>query len=168
MNTTTLNNHIIDIIDFKSMLVMDLSDYNPDITPSNTYLEVWPPNFSSQIVYDYIPSTNTIINSNSLGWTNGCLTSLPDGLWTIKQSICPNDEIYLIKYHLRILNSQALIAKEMLKSLEQCDDKAMAKWYDMMKDLETAKYLAEFCEELNKAKALFNSVVLKLTNCSTC
>lgn len=167
MNITTLNNYILDVLDFKSMVVLDLSDYNEDITPTNNYLEVWPPNFSNPVVFNYEPLTNTIVNSASLGWTDNCLSNLPDGLWSFKQSTCPNDQINLTRYHLRILNTQALIAKELIRSIEQCDDKQTKMWYDVMKDLETAKYLTEYCGELEKAKVLFNSVAGKLY-CPNC
>lgn len=169
MNITTINNYILDVMDYKSIVVMDLSDYNEDITPTNNYIEVWPPNFTNPTKFEYDPLTNTIVNSASLGWTaTNCLANLQDGLWTFRQSTCPNDQIYLVKYHLRILNTQALIAKEMNNAIEQCDDKSLAKWYDMMKDLETAKYLAEHCNQLAKAKALFNSIAGRLTSCPTC
>lgn len=169
MNQTKLSHTIIDSDDYLSLIVLDHSLYNPDITPTNNILEVFPPNFSTAKVITYSPGLNTIVNSTVMGWTaTYALQPLQDGIWTFRQSTCPNETLTITTNHFRIVNTKALLVKKMLEAKENCDDAELIKNYYLIQDLETAKYFAEVCGELEKAKALFNSIFNKLTKCDNC
>lgn len=169
MNQTKLAHTVIDSTDYLSLIILDNSLYNPDITPTNSLFEIFAPNFHTAKVIEYTSGNNTIVNSTVMGWTASYdLKSLQDGIWTIKQSTCPNDTLKLTSYHFRIVNTKALLIQKILEAKECCDEDEVIKYYYMLQDLEIAKYMAENCGDFEKAKVLFNSIFNKLTKCPTC
>lgn len=95
--------------------------------------------------------------------------SLPDGLYTITYSICPNEKVNVTYYHLRTTCAMNLYYKELCKlRLETCepDEEVKQKLSDLryIKSLlDAAKAKAEVChatkegvEMLNYAKKLLS------------
>jgi hypothetical protein len=147
---------------------MDLSSYNPDVEPTNNFIEVWQPNYTNGIRYEYIPLTNTIVNSASLGLTSTITPcDLGDGLWIIKQSTCPNETNYLIKNHLRIINTKRELIRRVEEAIDNWDEKEIEKLWKLIQDIELAKLLVDDgC--VDKGVALYNSVTGILTDCQNC
>jgi hypothetical protein len=169
MTRTYLDNIISDSLDFKTISVLDTSTYNEDIETEDPYLEVTPPNFDCPVLLAYVPGEINVINSTVLGWTaSSSYMTLADGIWTFKQSVCPNDKIFLEKKHLRILITKSRILQEVIDSMESCNTcDNYSKWWKMLQDLELAKYMVEHCEE-EKGVILFNAIVKQLSSCPTC
>jgi hypothetical protein len=100
-----LNLDVVDTHNFKTLGLVDTSWYNPNITIETPTLQILVPGFSKYVSPAFVPKSLNIFNSNSVGLTNaGCeqeLIELPDGLWKIKYSICPNDKLFIEKIFLR-------------------------------------------------------------------
>lgn len=100
-----LNFNIIDTHDFKTLGIVDTSWYNPDITVETPTIEIYPPGYSYSASPFFMIKALNIYNSNGVGITKASceeeLIDLPDGLWKVKYSICPNDKLFIEKFFLK-------------------------------------------------------------------
>lgn len=96
---------VIDTHDFKTLGIVDTSWYNPDITVETATIEILPPGYSIASSPFFMIKALNIYNSNGLGITKASceeeLIDLPDGLWKIKYSICPNDKLFIERFFLK-------------------------------------------------------------------
>lgn len=103
--TSNLDFNIFDTHSFKTLGIIDTSYYNPDIKIEGYKIEIQAPGYTYFSSPFFMPKTLNIFNSNSLGITRAdCedqLVDLPDGLYRIKYSICPNDLLFTEKFLLR-------------------------------------------------------------------
>lgn len=178
--TTNLNLLFLDHPDSKTIFVQDVSDYNTDVDVENPLLTITPPNFSTSYNVIYTVSTIIPINSNALNLTStdnyDLLTDLPDGLWTFKQSVSPNNCLYREYNHLRIVTLKKKILSYVSDQLDLSNPNCSLNdaWYqdifNLLQLLETAKYLAENCNKCEEAKIMFNQVSnqAKRFTCSDC
>ncbi len=97
---------IIDTHDFKTLGIIDTSWYNPDITIEDTTIGILPPGYVNVAYPFFMPRSLNVYNSNSVGITKATcedeLLDLPDGLWKIRYSICPNDKLFIDRFFLRV------------------------------------------------------------------
>lgn len=180
MNTTELGLLFLDNPDLKNIFVQDVSVYNEDVDITASLLTITPPNFSTSYVVQYPLLSIVPINSNALNLTDTSeyrkLTNLSDGLWIIKQSIHPNDCIYKIHNHFRIVNLKKQIMCYVSEQLDLSNPNTALSdaWYqdifNLLQLLETAKYLAENCNKCEEAKIIYNQVSknAKKYTCSDC
>jgi hypothetical protein len=100
-----LNFDIIDTHDFKTLGIVDTSWYNPDITIETPTIEIQAPGYVYSASPFFMVKALNVYNSNGLGITKASceeeLVDLPDGLWKIKYSICPNDKLFIEKFFLK-------------------------------------------------------------------
>ena len=100
-----LNFNIVDTHDFKTLGIVDTSWYNPDITVETSTIEILPPGYTVAASPFFMIKALNVYNSNGLGITRASceedLVDLPDGLWKIKYSICPNDKLFIEKFFLK-------------------------------------------------------------------
>ncbi len=100
-----LSFNVIDTHNFKTLGIVDTSWYNPDITVETPTLEVYPPGFAYAASPYFMIKALNIYNSNGLGLTKASceeeLIDLPDGLWKVKYSICPNDKLFIERFFLK-------------------------------------------------------------------
>ncbi len=160
-----LDIYIEKILNSKLLIVKDASYYNPDIAVTNAKLDLQYPNSNSYINIPVGKNFTYIINSNTIGLTDvnrtDALAELPDGLWTIRYSICPNDELFVEYTFLR--NVKQLIRFHNLYcqiEIEKCQRK------HYLEDLETirgikdiidaAQYMADDCGKYEKALELYD------------
>ena len=96
---------IIDTHDFKTIGILDTSLYNPDIAVETQTIEIIPPGYSVAASPFYMIRALNVYNSNGVGITRASceeeLVELPDGIWRIKYSICPNDQLFVEKFFLK-------------------------------------------------------------------
>lgn len=160
-----LDIYIENILNPKILVVKDCSYYNPDIVVTNAKLDLKYPNSDTYINIPVGKNFSYIINSNTLGLTNvtnsDALSDLPDGLWTIEYSICPNDELYVEFTFLR--NIKQLIKYYNLFcqiEIDKCNKKHYLedlKKIREIKDLiDAAQYLANDCGKYEKSIELYN------------
>lgn len=109
---------IIDTHDFKTIGIVDTSWYNPDITIESPTLEILPPGYVSAVSPYFLPKALNIFNSNAVGITKASceeeLVDLPDGIWKVKYSICPNDKLFIEKFFLKTDKLQCRYAQAFL------------------------------------------------------
>lgn len=74
-----------------SVTFIDTSEYNKDIPIEQPVLQITLP-YANPKTITYLPKGQTQINSKS--FEVGSLSALPQGLWRIKQMICPHDKVY--------------------------------------------------------------------------
>lgn len=96
---------IADTHDFKTLGIVDTSWYNSDIKVETPTIEILPPGYVRAVSPYFVPGALNIYNSNGVGITQASceeeLQELPDGIWKIKYSICPNDKLFIERYFLR-------------------------------------------------------------------
>lgn len=100
-----LNFDIIDTHDFKTLGIVDTSWYNPDITVETPTIEIQVPGYTYAASPFFMIKALNVYNSNGLGITKASceeeLIDLPDGLYKVKYSICPNDKLFIEKFFLK-------------------------------------------------------------------
>jgi len=100
-----LNFDIVDTHDFKTLGIVDTSWYNPDITIETPTIDIYPPGYTHAASPFFMIRALNVYNSNGIGLTKASceeeLVDLPDGLWKIKYSICPNDKLFIEKFFLK-------------------------------------------------------------------
>lgn len=159
-----LDIYIEDVLNPKVLIVKDASYYNPDITPSEATLVVQYPSSSNYISIPVGINFTYTINSNTLGITNAIrsenLADLPDGIYTIRYSICPNDELFVeikflrnVKQLIKYYNSFCAL------EITKCDHKAYTEELNKLREIkqyiDTAKYLAD-CGKYTQAIEVYN------------
>lgn len=100
-----LNFNIVDTHDFKTLGILDVSTYNPDIAIEEVRIEILPPGYKIAASPFFMHGALNVYNSHGVGITKAScgdeLIDLPDGLWKIKYSICPNDLLYVERFFLK-------------------------------------------------------------------
>jgi hypothetical protein len=160
--------------------ILDTSVYSPSIPVTCPTLNVTVPGFNYSTQLTVVPGDNTILTACDLQLqTAGCgdtLNILPDGVYVIKYSVSPNDQVFVEYNHLRIskalniyndilcnLDLAACDAPEKIK--QKLEKLQMAKMY-----LDAAKAKVEFCHEPANGMSLYNYAVklMKKIECKNC
>src|SRR5688572_32383763 len=101
-----LNFDIIDTHDFKTIGIVDTSWYNPNLAIEDVTIEILPPGYVVAASPFFMPNGLNIFNSNGVGITKASceeeLVNLPDGIWKVKYSICPNDKLFVERFFLKV------------------------------------------------------------------
>ena len=160
--------------------VLDTSVYSTLMPVTCPTLNVTVPGFNYSTQLTPVPGENTILTACDLQLqTQGCndtLSDLPDGVYVIKYSVSPNDQVFVEYNHLRISKALNIYNNILCKlDLAACDPSVtikkkletlkMAKMY-----LDAAKAKVEFCHEPNHGMSLYN-YALKIMNkldCKNC
>lgn len=123
--TPRLDFSIIDTHNPLTIGIADTSFYPANFTVTNPSYEIYPPSFP-KVVVEYTKSGIAYLNSNNLNIT--CvddaryLMELPDGIWTIKQSISPVLENVIERSFLRTTQIEQRFGKAFLQTdITQCD-----------------------------------------------
>jgi hypothetical protein len=105
------------------MALIDASEYNPNLPVENAYLEIVPPYFSGYIQVLYQPSHVTLLNTKNLRLSDQT-EPLPSGLYTITQTIKPNDVLRNTQHFLFFTNEKICLAQLIHDALDrgQCPD----------------------------------------------
>lgn len=145
------------VIDPKFITITDFSVYNDEVETTNALYRITIDAFNQYVDIPYTPGTVMNINSNLLKLTAGAysgLCDIPSGLYTINQSVCPNDKLYFEYYLFNITPDLKKVANAVCCWKD--DSGKMDALWDIKRDLEMAKVLAEDCLDPTKAKALYN------------
>lgn len=94
-------------------LIDDISIYNPVTAPLSTScanLQITSPGFSTPTSLSVVPGNRLVLNACTLGIIapTGCANScpdLPEGMYNIRYSIAPNDQVYVEYKILRIVRA---------------------------------------------------------------
>lgn len=169
-----LNVEVVETCDCKTLSIMDTSYY--PVTPEAPTLVIEVPGFK-QIQFPFEVGRVNIFNSYSLALSSkntiSSLLDLPDGLYTFTYSVCPNDQLYVVKYHLRTCKLEYKFAQNFAKTVNVCevDSKFMRELQKIEVLIEGAKANAKICntdkavELYKKAKELLDRLDSSCCNC---
>jgi hypothetical protein len=165
---------IIDTHDFKTLGIVDTSWYNPDITIETPTIEILPPGYKSAVSPFFMPRSLNIFNSNGVGITKATcedeLIDLPDGLWKIKYSICPNDKLFIEKFFLKTDKLQCRYAQAFL-NLDfnlNSDDRSRRDALDEIETFITGAIAAANDQNAKLASDLYKKASKMLDNFGNC
>lgn len=153
-----------ELLNPRILVVKDASFYNPDIEPSGGFIELQYPGSEDYISFDIASGFVEIINSNTLGITNTQssknLADLPDGIWTLNYSICPNDELFVEYTFLRNVLQKIKYANAYCKlDLNKCSKRDYENLFAELKEIwnliKAAEYSA-YCCKYSKAIEMYN------------
>ena len=180
MNKHILSLDIPETLNTKILRVTDTSVYASDLTVACPKLQVLTPGSIEEVTLDFNTNVENILTACDLGLQltdcNTTLTDLPDGVYTIRYSVAPNDKVFVEYVHLRmsaalklyyeILCTINLSGCEPLK--EQKDKLNTLRLYKTM--LDGAKAKVEYCHNVEVGVAIYNYVYSKLQklSCTYC
>lgn len=156
----------------KTLLFLDASDYMSQ--PERPLLEITFPGHTKYFLVNVAASKVNTFNSGSIGYSDSfqtnCLVDLPDGVYTLKYKICPYEDVYLQKYHLRTVQIKKDL-KKLLRNLD-CDisDRMTRDIMDLMLLIETAEANAEdnypkkASEQYQEAQNILERLLNKVLN----
>lgn len=115
---------ILESNDPKVIVLLDRSVYLDN--PEKPLLEVTLPGFTGYIEVPYNINGITVLDSDVLKITESCdydyLADLPDGVWHIRQKVCPVDELFESKCYLKTQRLQEEFNALLLTISESCYD----------------------------------------------
>lgn len=151
------------------LVLNDASLYNKDVPVTSPIYRVTIPNFNMYVDLEYIPSTVLNVNSNLLLLTNSPnldgLCPLPDGIYKIRQSVCPNDVIFRDYSYFK---GDTLFRK--ISDFVCCnsnDSSALEKVYDVIMGLEMAKHYTQ-CGDDKSANISYSTALALLNSLNSC
>lgn len=164
---SVISSQVISDQDCRFFSLVDTSIYNEDLEVTNPLYRIILPNFNKYVDIPYSPNTVTVINSNLLKLTTepGCI---PDGLYQITQSICPNEKIYKEFNYYHTCTAMTNLGQVLCACIE--DKEKVKKLWELRMGLEDVKVLAQ-CGQIQKANILYRviseriSIELKSCNC---
>ena len=126
IRATRLSFDILDTNDCKTLGLYDTSFYSSNQTIANATLQVISPFDDSPVELDYYKNAVTILNSNTLKISNvndlDNLVTLPDGLYTAKISVCPEEQFWFEKSWYRTCLLECKYDKAFLKlNVQSCE-----------------------------------------------
>lgn len=173
--------------------VVDTSIYDEHVPVTCAKLEITSPGFNEPVVIDVVlsedPNTNAPINFSYIlnGCTLGIQTAncgqvserLPDGIYTIRYSVSPNDKVFVEYYYLRTCMTNNKYFNELCKlELAACEPqpevKAQLNELRMIKSfIDAAKAKVEQCNDLQEGMELLMYAQTRLQKyasgtCSNC
>ena len=144
--------------------IIDASVYGEGLAIDCPRLDIYLPGFSVPVyVTDIEPNFVLNLSTIDLGLTtsDNPLGILPDGLYTIKYSVSPNETVFVQYYHLRTTMLMNKYYKEICKvQLQPCEP--TAEQHQKMHDLryikmyiDAAKAKAEYCHSPKQAIEMY-------------
>lgn len=168
----------------KSILrIVDTSIYNTQIAVTCPLLQITLPGFTVPVQFSTpviqpgfvlnLTACDLEIQSTLCGTT---YNNLPDGIYIIKYSVSPNDQVYVEYNHLRItvaLNRVRKIYCDL--DIAACDPpveikEKLNKITMIQRYLDAAKSFVEYCHEPSKGMELYNYAIklLDKLDCKSC
>lgn len=155
----TLKEHVL--------MIIDTSLYNEFIDVDENRLWIAPPGFNHSIELDpgmlgfrlNLTACDLCLQGEGCGEHNN---TLPDGLYRIKYSICPHDEVYVDYFHLRVTKLMNryynLLCDLDISGCEPSEDLRddLNRLREIRSYIEAAKAKVEVCHDIDKGMELFD------------
>jgi hypothetical protein len=171
---------IPETLNTKIFRVVDTSTYSTDLGITCNRLQILLPGYLEEVILEILPNSENVFNACTLHLqdTNcdAALSELPDGIYTVRYSVAPNDKVWIEYNYLRIsqtLNTYYNIlcsinltgAEPLATEKEKLNKLRMLK---MM--LEGAKAKVEFCNNPEQGQLIFNYAKKQIDklNCTYC
>lgn len=104
--TSQIGLEVVDTRNVKTLRVLDSSFYNAKIKVECGTLEVTPPGYNNPVIFNVTKDFSIVLNSSNLKLAKvkvySKLQALPDGVYKLKYSIKPNDDLWVTYDHLRV------------------------------------------------------------------
>jgi len=145
--------------------IFDTSIYDTHVPTTCGTLAITSPGYNQPVSIEVLPHFNLVLNGCTLGiQTSGCGTMserLPDGIYTIRYSVSPNDKVFVQYHYLRICQTNNKYFNELCKlELAACEPQADVK--EQLNELrliksfiDAAKAKVEQCDDLQQGMDLF-------------
>jgi hypothetical protein len=150
----------------KVFRIFDTSIYSDLLDITCGVLSITPPGFNEPVNFNVDPHFNLILSACSLGLqTIGCgfdSDQLPDGIYTIRYSVSPNDKVYVEYLYLRQTRVLNRYFHELCEiELAACDPlpdikDELKELYLIKSFLDAAKAKVEVCESHLQGMDLMN------------
>lgn len=160
---------LLDVLDTKSLKtfrVADASWYNSKIKVEDAKLSITPPGVTDAVVFNVKKNFSTVFNSSNLKLKRAKvysdLQALPDGIYTIKYSIRPNNDAWVEYDYMRIDSLMHCYFEEMCKlKLQACTPtkEQNVKLKDLSEIrlyIENSKIEVEYCGNRKRGIELYN------------
>jgi hypothetical protein len=171
---------IPETLNTKIFRVVDTSTYSTNLGITCNRLQILLPGYLEEVILEILPNSENVFNACTLHLQDtNCdtaLSELPDGIYTIRYSVAPNDKVWIEYNYLRIaqtLNTYYNIlcsinltgAEPLATEKEKLNKLRMLK---MM--LEGAKAKVEFCNNPEQGQLIFNYAKKQIDklNCTYC
>jgi hypothetical protein len=167
MPKTILDFDVLDVLDTKTLTIIDKSEYLCN-DPEKPVMEVLIPGNTKPILVPFRPNTINVINAHQLNLSCGDNSNMPDGVYRLTYRICPQDSMYIDKYYLKtdILEYQLDI---LLLKVLSCKDinKDLKKTFDSIFLYLTAAKAHARAENIKEATSLYKRAQKEInkTNC---
>lgn len=180
MNKHILSLDIPETLNTQILRVTDTSVYSDELAVACPTLQVLTPGAAEEVTLDFNTNAENIFTACTLQLQltdcDTVLTDLPDGAYTLRYSVAPNDKVFVEYVHLRMTKALKLYYEilcninlsgcEPLK--EQKDKLNTLRLYKTM--LDGAKAKVEYCHNVEVGVAIYNYVYSKLQklSCTYC
>jgi len=171
---------IPETLNAKIFRVVDTSTYSTTLGITCNRLQILLPGYLEEVTLEILPNSQNVFNACTLHLQdtncNTALSELPDGIYTLRYSVAPNDKVWIEYNYLRIaqtLNTYYNIlcsinltgAEPLATEKEKLNKLRMLK---MM--LEGAKAKVEFCNNPQQGQLIFNYAKKQIDklNCTYC
>lgn len=180
---TNLQVDYIDSNNVKIFRLVDDSQYNPKIKNIDcAQISITPPGFNEPRIFNVKPYFNTAFNASILGILKvksyKDLTDLPDGVYKIKYSVSPAEELSVEYDYFRTVKLRDKFSKIACGLLDKKRDYTVNAFEDIKKDIlwidqliDASKYKVEICCEEEKGIELYNEasyLLNKYVSCLSC
>jgi hypothetical protein len=167
VKSNELNFEIIDSLDPRTIAFLDKSVYL-ESSPDKPMVEVLIPGSTKPIVVPFRTNEYNVITGGQLNISCGKNSTLPDGVYTLKISVCPHEYVFLSKTFLKASLLEYELDSILLKQLEHRDiPKNFKKDFEYsIRLLEAAKIHAER-GNINESTNLYKKVskIVNKLNC---
>lgn len=163
--------------------IFDTSIYDAHVPITCGTLEITSPGYNQPVSIEVLPHFNLVLNGCTLGiQTNGCghnSERLPDGIYTIKYSVSPNDKVFVQYHYLRTCMTNNKYFNQLCKlELAACEPQVevkedLAELRLIKSFIDAAKAKIEQCDDLQEGMDLFIYAQKRLhkfenNGCSNC
>lgn len=169
-----------DTFNVKTLRINDSSFYNDKLDVECGLIEVIPPGYTKSVNFNVDKGFSLVVNSSNLKLAKvkvyKDLQALPDGVYTVKYSIKPNDKLWVTYDYMRV-NSlmkqyyEALCAAKLQPCMPDKTTQAeLTRLAEIRTYIDAAKIEVEECGNRNRGVELYNYAqeLLNKTNCLTC
>ncbi len=152
--------------------ISDTSQYSSLLPTDCPELLITVPGFNSPALIEVTPGFNLNLVACSLGvQTANCgteNTTLPDGIYIIRYSVAPNDEVYVEYNHLRT-TALLTLYHEVICGLNLADCEPFSEKQDLINEINYIRLLidaavaeVEYCISPNKGMEMYNYAFKRL------
>ena len=168
------NKHILsldipDTLNTKIMRIVDTSVYSEELNTACGRLQILVPGYTEAVTLELTPGYDLIVSACMLGiQSSNCNTAqvdLPDGMYTIRYSVAPNDKVFVEYNYLRVAKAMTTYYQLLCNlDLSGCEPLApqkekLNKLRLLRTMLDGAKAKIEYCHNTDQGMAIYNYVV---------